>query len=119
MRSGAAAAICEAIEELGPEWKARLEGPRADEDEYRSIPGAPTEWADITAQVWVTLTREAIQADEEASACLSGFGRARSRHPAPDRDTRPRKRRGPSREQSAGDEHDRGPDFFHTWRSDT
>jgi hypothetical protein len=53
MRSlGAAAAICEAIEELGPEWKARLEGPRADEDEYRSIPGAPTEWADITAQVW-------------------------------------------------------------------
>jgi hypothetical protein len=55
---GAASEISGAIKDLGPEWSVEFEGPRAEEVERRSVPGP--EWGQISAQVYVTIAREAV-----------------------------------------------------------
>jgi hypothetical protein len=59
----AALAIRDAIEELGPEWSVRFEGPEGLETEYRHLP--PT-LEQIEAVVYVTATREAVRLSIEA-----------------------------------------------------
>jgi len=55
---GAARAVISAIRELGPEWKVRFEGPRAEEKEQRGFPLPDPD--QISAVVYVTLAREMV-----------------------------------------------------------